>query len=251
MIKNITYIWAHRGASGYVTDNTIDGFKLAIDMGADGIESDIYLTRDGIAIMYHERHIVHNGRKYRPFNLTWEQIQKIKLDQKGRRVPLLSEVLEKFKNVKNKNGELVSFSLDISGPKTGYKIIDIANDLDMCERVELTFDNYNLYRKYRQYDDNIVLVDSAKINWWKKFSRRIFHQNFRKLEKFNVKAVNLKAEDCTDEYIEDVRNHGFEIYVWDCHDEETMRKFIGKNVDAIYTNYPDTAVKIRSAIQTE
>lgn len=248
--NDYTFIWAHRGASGHVTDNTMDSFKLAIEMGADGIESDVYLTRDGIPIMYHDRHIIVNGRKQRPFYIKWEIIQNINLDKKGRKIPLLKDVLEYFKDVKSKNGNPVTFSLDINGPKVGYKIIDVAKDLDMCDRVELTFDDYLLYKKYRHYNDDIVLVDSAKINAWKKFSGRIFYKNFSKLNKYGIKAVNLKAEDCDDDFIEDITQHGLQVYVWDCHNEENLREFIGKNVHAVYSNYPDLAQRIRDEIQT-
>ncbi len=41
-----TRIWAHRGASGYAPENTLEAFKLAIDEKADGIELDVQLTKD-------------------------------------------------------------------------------------------------------------------------------------------------------------------------------------------------------------
>ena len=40
----------HRGASGYLPDHTLEGYKLAIDMGADFIEPDLVLTKDGVMI---------------------------------------------------------------------------------------------------------------------------------------------------------------------------------------------------------
>ena len=42
-----TQIWAHRGASAYAPENTLEAFQLALDMGADGIELDIQLSADG------------------------------------------------------------------------------------------------------------------------------------------------------------------------------------------------------------
>ena len=43
----MTAVWAHRGASAYAPENTMEAFRLAQKMGADGIELDVHLTRDG------------------------------------------------------------------------------------------------------------------------------------------------------------------------------------------------------------
>lgn len=45
---------AHRGASGYLPEHTIEGYKLAIEQGADFIEPDLVSTRDGVLVVRHE-----------------------------------------------------------------------------------------------------------------------------------------------------------------------------------------------------
>lgn len=42
-----TLVWAHRGASGYAPENTLEAFRMAVEMGADGVELDVQLTKDG------------------------------------------------------------------------------------------------------------------------------------------------------------------------------------------------------------
>ncbi|MBW8876598.1 MAG: glycerophosphodiester phosphodiesterase [Acidobacteria bacterium] len=48
---------AHRGASGYRPEHTLEAYELAIDMGADFIEPDLVTTRDGILLARHENEI--------------------------------------------------------------------------------------------------------------------------------------------------------------------------------------------------
>ena len=48
-------IYAHRGASAHAPENTISAFLLAIEHGADGIEFDIKVTRDGKVIVLHDQ----------------------------------------------------------------------------------------------------------------------------------------------------------------------------------------------------
>ena len=50
-------IIAHRGASGYRPEHTLEGYQLAVDMGADFIEPDLVSTRDGVLIARHENEI--------------------------------------------------------------------------------------------------------------------------------------------------------------------------------------------------
>ena len=50
-------IIAHRGASGHRPEHTIEGYTLAIDMGADAIEPDVVSTKDGVLVARHENEI--------------------------------------------------------------------------------------------------------------------------------------------------------------------------------------------------
>src|SRR5262245_59903344 len=52
--RNRPLIIAHRGGARETTENTIEGFQRAGKIGADGIETDIRLTRDGVVVIYHD-----------------------------------------------------------------------------------------------------------------------------------------------------------------------------------------------------
>lgn len=43
----MSLIYGHRGASGHAPENTLEAFRLAMDMGADGFELDVHLSKDG------------------------------------------------------------------------------------------------------------------------------------------------------------------------------------------------------------
>lgn len=62
----MTKIFAHRGASGYAPENTLEAFALAMEMGADGIELDVQLTKDGEVVVIHDEVIdrVSNGKAW-------------------------------------------------------------------------------------------------------------------------------------------------------------------------------------------
>ncbi len=51
---NAPLVIGHRGASGFMPEHTLEGYKLAIEQGADFIEPDLVLTKDGVLIARHE-----------------------------------------------------------------------------------------------------------------------------------------------------------------------------------------------------
>ena len=52
-MKNIL-VWAHRGASGIMPENTLPAFEKAVELGADGVELDIQMTADGEIVVIHD-----------------------------------------------------------------------------------------------------------------------------------------------------------------------------------------------------
>ena len=52
-----TKVWAHRGARAYAPENTLEAFLLAAEQGADGVELDVQLTKDGEMVVVHDEEI--------------------------------------------------------------------------------------------------------------------------------------------------------------------------------------------------
>ena len=84
-------IWAHRGASAHAPENTLDAFELTRSAGADGIELDVRLDRDGNVVVFHDRDLQRLcGRPGRIEDLYASECQQLRVA--GARVPLLADV---------------------------------------------------------------------------------------------------------------------------------------------------------------
>ena len=93
-----TQVWAHRGASAYAPENTLEAFRLA-----DGVELDVQLSRDGELVVAHDETIdrVSNGTGYIK-DYTLAQLKKLSFNRlfpkfKDARIPTLKEVYELLK----------------------------------------------------------------------------------------------------------------------------------------------------------
>ena len=56
--------FAHRGASAHARPNTLEAFRLGLRLGATGLESDVWLTADGIPVLDHDGRVRHGVRRW-------------------------------------------------------------------------------------------------------------------------------------------------------------------------------------------
>jgi glycerophosphoryl diester phosphodiesterase len=98
-------IFAHRGLvfqgdRQVVDENTIDSFELALAAGADYLETDLQLTEDGVAVLFHDSDLSRLvGAKQSVSSLTLSELKQIRLPFGGT-IPTLQEALEKFPTAK-------------------------------------------------------------------------------------------------------------------------------------------------------
>ncbi len=57
--------FAHRGARADAQENTLEAFQLALDLGATGLESDVWITADGVAVLDHDGVVRRGGGELR------------------------------------------------------------------------------------------------------------------------------------------------------------------------------------------
>src|SRR3989339_1588910 len=115
---------AHRGASGYAPENTMESFGLALEMGMRNFEFDVHLTKDGMLAVHHDYSLRRTaGSDDRIEELTCGELKKYNINRHlfpGKKcpVPFLGEVLEKIKRA----GGLIN--VEIKNDKNIYKGIE-------------------------------------------------------------------------------------------------------------------------------
>ena len=93
-----TIIFAHRGIPVKFAENSLEGFRYAVEHGAEGLEFDVHLTKDKVPIVMHDEKIdrTTDGSGYIK-DYTLREIRRFHLDN-GEPVPMLSELLEILQN---------------------------------------------------------------------------------------------------------------------------------------------------------
>ena len=88
-------VYGHRGYSGRYPENTMLSFQKAIEAGADGIELDVQLSRDGEVYVFHDYSLARmTGRDAKLSDLTSAELDTLRLAGTDEKIPKLTEVLE-------------------------------------------------------------------------------------------------------------------------------------------------------------
>lgn len=239
--------WAHRGASGYEIDNTVEAFDLAFEQGADGVESDVRMSRDGGLFLFHDDFLRVNSRHSRPEDLSMAELRTIDLGQ-GRRIPEVGAILKRYREVHTRAGMPAQLSLDVLPPQVGVALAELVGKLGMSSRVVITPSDVDpgyldAVRKMRQVNPAVRIVRTHDPSVPGRFVRALPGRggplDFDRMHLLGVEGVNVGARHITEALVERIRQHGLSAYVWDCHEETVMRRIVSLGVDAIYSNYPD------------
>lgn len=237
-----TLVWAHRGASGYAPENTLLAFEKAIEQGADGIELDVQLTRDGELVVIHDETIDRTSdgtgrvKDFTYAKLARYNFNKTHLESGRAVIPTLEEVYELMKptgltvNVELKTG--VVFYSEIE-----ERVLDLTARMGMEDRVWYSsFNHYTIQRIKEQnkaaktgmlYSDGIINPVS-------------YGAYVVGADAMHPAIYNLQYPG----YMEDCRKHGKRVHVWTVNKEEHMRMVCELQVDAMITNYPDRGKEI-------
>jgi len=249
MFKTLPYpiIFAHRGASAYAPENTLASFELAIEQGADGIELDVKLSADGRVVVIHDATVDRTtGAHGRVKDTTLDEMRSLDAGSffsekfKNERIPTLEEVFETVGNRTFINVELTNYNAPHD--HLVETVCMLVKKFGLHKRVLFSsFLPSNLART-RSYLPDVptgLLALGGILGAWP----RSFGFVFGKYD-----ALHANNKDATHEQIQRVHRLKRRIHVWTVNEEKDMRRLFGWGVDAIFTDDPQLAVKVRGEI---
>lgn len=235
----------HRGASRAAPENTLAAFALAARLGADAVELDVKLTRDGAPIIMHDETVdrTTNGHG-KVCDLTLADFKRLDAGGwKGRQfagecVPTLAEVFEALDRRLWINVELTNY---YAGRDTLVPVVvALIQKMGMGRRVLLSsFDPFNL-RRVRQLDPALPLAQLTS-QAMAVHLREAWLAPLCPHEARHPDTPQLKQKG-----VAWYHRRGYRVNVWTNNDPAEMRGFIQQGVDGIITDVPDVAREVLS-----
>ncbi len=212
----------HRGAKGYVAENTLASFKKALDLGVEGIELDVHLSSDGEIMVIHD------------------------------------ETIDRTSAAKGFVKDCTAFELNKLGITTLEAVLELINqkclvnieikDKNATEKVVSLIEKYVLKNNwnYHQFQISSFIWESleqiSKLN--SSILLGVLTEN--KIEnalafakKINAHSINPYFKLLNSENVTAIHRNGFKIYTWTVNTPEDLIFVKSLNVDGIISDFPD------------
>lgn len=240
-----TKIIAHRGYSSIAPENTLSAFQKAIEIGADYFELDIHKTKDGDIVVIHDASVDRtssNNTKGEIAKMTSSDLaavrvgyeKKFKKKFKNEKLPTLKEALTLAKGK-------IKVCIEVKVYGVEKKVMQIINEVGVNDGVIIFSFYYPVIARIRQLDKNIpTLYLKGKAN----------KSDIDYATAIEANAIGVgSGMRITREFLDYAHNNGVEVWQWTVDDEGKMKQLIELGIDGLITNFPDRALKIRSALK--
>lgn len=233
MKKDVLNI-AHRGYSAMFDENTMIAFKKAIEYKADGIETDVQLSKDGVPVIIHDETLdrTTNGKGFVK-DYTLAQLKEFKTTN-GEEIPTLRELLDLFSKSKMEvlNLELKNSILEYDGIEE--KVLDLIDEFDLKDRIIISTFNHLSLIKIREIEKQRNTVSKIKLG-------ALTESTLANVDKY-LKDIDVQCYHpffpsiLNKEYSQSIIKSGIEINPYTVNEIEDFKRVIDAGVTCIITN---------------
>lgn len=245
--RSTPLIIAHRGSSTHAPENTLAAFTLAADQGADAIELDVTLSRDGQIVVIHDDTLDRTTTGHgRVDQLPYAEIAQYDAGAKfnarfaGERVPLLAQVFEAVGQRLLINVEIKSTTIKTTGLEA--KVIDLIRQHGLIERVIVSSFNPLALIKVKRAEPRLacglLYAPDEPIYLSRAWLAPLIP---------NLEARHPQANTVTPEVVKHIHARGQKINVWTVLAAREVKALTAAGVDGLIGNDP---VMMRNALMS-
>jgi glycerophosphoryl diester phosphodiesterase len=243
-------IIAHRGASGYAPENTMAAFRRAVEMGCSDVETDVYFTKDGKLLLFHDDTLdrttdgsglpedytldelkqLDAGSWWSPENpgdgpqLFWDR------DYAGERLITLEELLDEF-------GSSLTYHIELKKESPGLvpAVIEAVRRRGLVENVFIASIDADDSLQETMRIEPAIRVASAPNTRIKKFGARAIEQN----AEFGYAMTTLSAWNHSRELVQLGQSLGMEVRSSGIANRQIMVDAVATGCNGMTINWPD------------
>ena len=255
----VPLIIGHRGASAVAPENTIAAFREAIAVGADGIEFDVRLSRDGVPVVIHDSTLRRTGGLPQQVNdLTWEELRKVEVGswfatQKDlspgsfaqETIPSLAELFTLFQS----NNSTLFLEMKSESPSEQAPLAEaccrVIKEYSLTERVIIECFQLPALKIVRQIDPDIKTVALFQPS----FSTPSVLSDQRVVAQavdIGAAAVALHHRLARESLVQKAKLAGMYVAVWTVDDPSWIERARAIGIDALITNDPARMLQARA-----
>jgi glycerophosphoryl diester phosphodiesterase len=226
-------VFAHRGGSALARENTMEAFDNGLALGADGLELDVHLSRDGTVVVHHDPVLDRTTTLRGPIaDRTADELRRAG-------VPALADVLARHREPR------VIIELKVNSEALARAAVDVIRRAAAVDRVCFGSFGRRVLRVVRAIEPSVATsaapeeVRFALYRSWCHWPvTRAAYSGYQVPERAGRTRV------VSPRFVKDAHAAGLAVQVWTVDTEEATRRLIGWGVDALITDRPDVVVPI-------
>lgn len=245
-------MFAHRGGSGLAPENTIAAFDTGLSLGADGLELDVRLSRDGVVVVHHDASLDRTTDAHGDVSaFTAAELSRVDAGYQfmrdrthpfrghGIAVPALADILERYRDVR------IVVELKLNTADLAAAAVEVVRRADAVDRVCVGSFGFRVLRAVRALEP--ALATSAareEVRWalyrsWCRWPlRRPAYAGFQ------VPEWSGSTRVVSPRFVDAAHRAGLHVQVWTVDAEHDARRLLGWGVDALITDRPDIIVPL-------
>jgi glycerophosphoryl diester phosphodiesterase len=244
-------VYAHRGGAALRPENTLAAFAHGLALGADGLELDVHLSRDGAVVVHHDDRLdrttnatgpvaarseaelaaVDAGYRFSPSG------QDFPFRNAGLGVPSLRAVLER-------HPVPMIIELKSANPEVARKTVDEIRRADAVDRVVLGSFSYRVLHAARVYEPRIATGACREETRWALYQSWVGWPLGRtRYREFQVPERAGRTTIVTPAFVRHAHRARVQVKVWTVDDRDDIDRLLDWGVDGIISDRPDVAAR--------
>lgn len=214
--------FAHRGGRAHAPENTLEAFELALRLGANGLETDVWLSADGVPVISHDG-TVRRGLRSR-------HIRDLRSTELPSHVPTLTSLIDRC-------GQDFHLSVDLKDPAAGPAVVRLLRDAggELIGRTWLCAPLVEDLVPLRRLDPDVRLLDSTRLDRIKEGVER----RASDLARLGIDGLNLFHTDWTGGLATLVHRFDRVAFGWGIEYERHFSAAFRMGLDAVYSDWVD------------
>ena len=224
-------VFAHRGGSALAPENTIAAFDNGLALGADGLELDVHLSRDGVVVVHHDRLL------NRTTTLRGPIAERTAAELRSADVPMLADVLARYRDPR------IIIEMKMNRPELAAATIDVVRRAGAVDRVCLGSFGLRVLRAARAIEPAIATSGAREEVRWALYRSWIGWPVSRvAYSGYQVPELAGRTRVVSRRFVAYAHRAGLAVQVWTVDTQDDARRLMAWGVDALITDRPDVIV---------
>jgi glycerophosphoryl diester phosphodiesterase len=226
-------VFAHRGGSALAPENTMAAFDRGLACGADGLELDVRLSRDGVVVVHHDRTLDRTTALRGPVD------ERTAAELERATVPALASVLDRHREVR------IIVELKVNSEALAEAVVDIVREAHAVDRVCLGSFGLRVLRAVRRIEPAIATSAAREEVRWALY-RSWCRLPVSKVAYggYQIPELSGTTRVVSPRFVSDAHRAGLAVHVWTVNTEHDARRLLDWGVDALITDRPDLLVPV-------